>query len=91
MPNFSLVPFAVARRVPTWRLLSSVIVDATSTVLEGPLVRERGMLITDVDLDSLLARKRWFDAAGHYNRPDVFRLTVDERPKPAVNLETLID
>ena len=69
----------------------SVIVDATSTVLEGPLVRERGMLITDVDLDSLLARKRWFDAAGHYNRPDVFRLTVDERPKPAVNLETLID
>lgn len=69
----------------------SVIVDATSTVLEGPLVRERGMLITNVDRDSLLARKRWFDAAGHYNRPDVFRLTVDERPKPAVSLEPLID
>lgn len=68
----------------------SVIVDATSTVLEGPLVHERGMLITDMDLDSLLARKRWFDAAGHYNRPDVFRLTVDQRPKPAVTLEALI-
>ena len=69
----------------------SVSVDATSTVLEGPLARERGMLITNVDRDSLLARKRWFDVAGHYNRPDVFRLTVDERPKPAVSLEPLID
>jgi nitrilase len=65
----------------------SVIVDAAGTVLEGPLIRERGMLIAEVDLDTLLARKRWFDAAGHYNRPDVFRLMVDERPKPAVSLE----
>jgi len=65
----------------------SVIVDAAGAVLEGPLVHERGMLIAEVDLDALLARKRRFDAAGHYNRPDVFRLTVDERPKPAVSLE----
>jgi hypothetical protein len=49
------------------------------------------MLIANVDLDSLLACKRWFNAAGHSNRPDVFRLTVDERPKPAVSLEPLID
>jgi nitrilase len=68
----------------------SVIVDATGTVLAGPLVHERGILIADVDLDALLARKRLFDAAGHYNRPDVFRLTVDELPKPAVTLEQLV-
>ena len=62
----------------------SVIVNATGDVLAGPLVRERGILIADLDLDSLPARKRLFDATGHYNRPDVFGLTVDDRPKPAV-------
>jgi hypothetical protein len=28
------------------------------------------------------ARRRLFDPVGHYNRPDVFRLIVDDRPKP---------
>jgi predicted amidohydrolase len=62
----------------------SVIVDPTSKVIGGPLVRERGILIADLDLGVLAARKRLFDATGHYNRPDVFRLEVDDRPKPAV-------
>jgi nitrilase len=59
----------------------SVIVDSSGKVLAGPLVRERGILIADLDLVTP-ARKRLFDAAGHYNRPDVFRLEVDDRPKP---------
>lgn len=63
----------------------SVIVDPTSKVLAGPLVRERGILTADLDLSALPARKRLFDATGHYSRPDVFRLTVDDRPKPAVS------
>jgi nitrilase len=62
----------------------SVIVDSSGKVLAGPLVRERGILIADLDLDTLAARKGLFDAAGHYNRPDVFRLEVDDRPKPPV-------
>jgi nitrilase len=60
----------------------SVIVDAAGEVIAGPLVRERGVLIADLDLDTLAARKRLFDVVGHYNRPDVFRLEVDDRPKP---------
>jgi len=63
----------------------SVIVDPTGQVLAGPLVRERGILTADLDLSALPARKRLFDATGHYNRPDVFRLTVDDRPKPAIS------
>jgi nitrilase len=63
----------------------SLIVDPTSRVLAGPLVRERGILTADLDLGSLPARKRLFDPTGHYSRPDVFRLTVDDRPKPAVS------
>jgi nitrilase len=67
----------------------SVIVEPTGDVLAGPLVRERGILFADLDLGSLPARKRLFDATGHYNRPDVFRLLVDEREKPAVAAASL--
>jgi nitrilase len=63
----------------------SVIVDPTSRVLAGPLVRERGILTADLDLGTLAARKRLFDATGHYGRPDVFHLTVDDRPKPGIS------
>jgi hypothetical protein len=62
----------------------SVIVAPTGEPLAGPLVRERGILIADLDLGSLPARKRLFDPTGHYNRPDVFRLMVDDSPKPSV-------
>lgn len=65
----------------------SVIVAPTGDVLAGPLVRERGILVADLDLSSLPARKRLFDATGHYNRPDVFRLMVDDRPKPSLVTE----
>ena len=62
----------------------SVIVDPAGDVLAGPLVRERGILIADLDHDVAYGRKRLLDVAGHYNRPDVFRLEVDDRPKPSV-------
>src|SRR5215213_3553051 len=60
----------------------SVIVDPAGTVLAGPLVREEGILYATLDLDAARARRRLFDPVGHYNRPDVFRLVVDDRPKP---------
>jgi nitrilase len=92
--RFSDVPDSVPDRERLWRgaephgdwMLSgySVIVDPNGTVLAGPLVREEGMLYATLDLDVGRARRRWFDPVGHYNRPDVFRLVVDDRPKPPV-------
>ncbi|MBN9068851.1 MAG: hypothetical protein J0H60_21000, partial [Rhizobiales bacterium] len=35
-------------------------------------------------LDDITRGKYDFDAVGHYARPDVFRLLVDEGPKPAM-------
>jgi nitrilase len=92
--RFSDVPETVPDRERLWRgvephgdwMLSgySVIVDPGTNVLAGPLVREEGILYATLDLDVGRARRRWFDPVGHYNRPDVFRLIVDDRPKPPV-------
>jgi nitrilase len=92
--RFSDVPETVPDRDRLWRgadphgdwMLDgySVIVDPGGKVLAGPLVREEGILYADLDLDAARARHRLFDPVGHYNRPDVFRLIVDDRPKPAL-------
>jgi nitrilase len=97
--RFSDVPDSVPDRERLWRgaeprgdwMLDgySVIVGPDSTVLAGPLVREEGILYAELDLDAARARRRLFDPVGHYNRPDVFRLMVDDRPKPhLVSLST---
>ena len=63
---------------------NSVIVDPNGTVLAGPARHEETILYADVDLAAVRAARRFFDPVGHYNRPDVFQLSVDTRPRPAV-------
>jgi len=63
----------------------SCIVDPLGKVLAGPLFDEQGILTAELDLDEIARGKYDFDVAGHYSRPDVFRLTVNEEPlRPVV-------
>jgi nitrilase len=52
--------------------------------LAGPLHHGEGILHAELELSEIPRQKFEFDAVGHYARPDVFRLEVDERPRPAV-------
>ncbi|HEY1921186.1 MAG TPA: nitrilase-related carbon-nitrogen hydrolase [Tepidisphaeraceae bacterium] len=64
----------------------SAIVSPLGKVLAGPLYNEDGILTAEVDLDDITRAKYDFDVAGHYSRPDVFRLHVNERPaRPVVS------
>lgn len=62
----------------------SVIVSPLGEVLAGPLFDGPGMLTARLDLADLARARMDFDAIGHYARPDVFQLLVDERPRNAV-------
>jgi nitrilase len=62
----------------------SVIVSPLGDVLAGPAFGEETVLRADLDFDRIAEVKYDFDVVGHYARPDVFTLTVDERPRPAV-------
>jgi nitrilase len=44
--------------------------------LAGPLYSEEGILYADLDPELLYEERQRFDAAGHYNRPDVLQLQV---------------
>lgn len=56
----------------------SVIVGPLGEILAGPLVDAEGILTAEIDLDDLLGARLDFDPVGHYARPDLFSLRVDE-------------
>ena len=63
----------------------STIVSPLGVVLAGPLRGTEGVLVAEVDLDELTRARFDLDTAGHYARPDVFTLTVDETPRASVH------
>lgn len=62
----------------------SVIVSPLGELLAGPDYDGETILTAELDLGEIARGKYDFDVAGHYARPDVFRLCVDERPRPPV-------
>lgn len=62
----------------------SAIISPLGKVMAGPHFGGETILTADIDLDELGRAKFDFDVAGHYARPDIFRLTVNEAPMPAV-------
>jgi nitrilase len=62
----------------------SAIVAPLGDYLAGPLFGQEGILTADLDLTRVAEGKFDFDVVGHYARPDVFRLLVNEQPAPPV-------
>lgn len=62
----------------------SCIVGPLGQILAGPDYEGECTLTADIDLGDIARGKYDFDVAGHYARPDVFRLYVNERAAPAV-------
>jgi len=61
----------------------SVIVNPLGKILAGPCYDGECILRAELDLGEIAETKYDLDVAGHYARPDVFRLVVNERPAPA--------
>jgi nitrilase len=62
----------------------SAIIAPLGDYVAGPLFGQEGILTADLDLARVVESKFDFDVTGHYARPDVFRLLVNEQPAPPV-------
>ena len=62
----------------------SCIVDPFGNFLVEPHFKGEAILIADLDMAEIVRGKYDFDVVGHYARPDVFQLVVNEQATPAV-------
>jgi nitrilase len=80
-----LVPAAFLEENGPWiEPGSSLIVAPNGTLLAGPVSETEETLLADLDLSTILTKRRFLDPTGHYHRPDVFRLLVDTTRRDAV-------
>jgi predicted amidohydrolase len=54
------------------------------TVVADSVAGDETIVYADLDLGRIPEEQAALDVVGHYNRPDVFTLTVDERPRAPV-------
>lgn len=62
----------------------SCIIGPLGQLIAGPVYEKECVLVADLDRADLIRAKFDFDVVGHYARPDVFRLTVNEQPQKSV-------
>ena len=65
----------------------TVVVAPGGKVVAGPLHEAFGILYAEIDLERVGMARRSLDVAGHYARPDIFRLQVNRRPQGPVTFD----
>jgi len=65
----------------------SLVVSPKGEIVAGPLSKEKGYIIVDIDVELASSSKRALDVAGHYSRPDVFKLQVDRSRQSPVRFK----
>jgi nitrilase len=65
----------------------SCIIGPLGNVLAGPDFDGETILTADISRDDIARARLDFDAVGHYARPDVFRLIVDETSRSPVSFQ----
>jgi len=65
----------------------SCIISPLGELLAAPIFDRAVILTADLDLEEITRGQYDLDVVGHYARPDIFQLTVDQRPHHAVKME----
>ena len=59
----------------------SVVIAPGGEIVAGPMNKESGILYHTLDLEKVSIAKRALDVTGHYSRPDIFQLHVNNQPQ----------
>lgn len=65
---------------------TSMILGPEGNLLAEPQVAGEGLVVAEIDVSLSIEQKQIHDLVGYYNRFDIFRLTVDQRPHQPITL-----
>jgi nitrilase len=63
----------------------SAIIGPDGGYIAGPVYNEETILYANLDMRRIAEELTTLDVVGHYNRPDVFHLTVNEEPQQGID------
>jgi predicted amidohydrolase len=66
----------------------SAVIGPHSRYIAGPLFDQTAILYADIDLARITEGHLVLDTQGHYSRPDIFTLQVDDRPQTNVHFQS---
>src|SRR5580658_7811238 len=66
----------------------TAIVSPEGAHVVPPLTQGEGILIADLDMGLIVKRKRMMDSVGHYARPELLHLVLDDRPVRPMEIKT---
>jgi nitrilase len=64
----------------------TAIISPEGRHLVPPLTEGEGILVVDLDLSLIVKRKRMMDSVGHYARPELISVQLDQRPARPLHL-----
>jgi len=65
----------------------SIVIAPGGEILTGPMHNKKGILYAEIDSRRVGVARRSLDVAGHYSRPDIFKLNINTRPQSPVQFE----
>ena len=65
----------------------SIVIAPGGEIVAGPMREEAGILYCDIDLEKVSKARRALDVVGHYARPDIFTLHVNNKAQSPVVFE----